>query len=365
MKVVTLVGARPNFIKMAALSAKLRKHFTEIVVHSGQHYDYEMDQVFFDELGILEPDHHLGIGSNTHGRQTGEMLARIEDVLVAEQPELVLVFGDVNTTLAGALAASKLCISVAHVEAGLRSFDRRMPEEVNRVLTDHCSDLLFCPTVTSVANLAVEGITDGVHLTGDVTVDTLRDHACAAATKSSILQDLNLCSKEYHLATVHRPQITDNIAVLKLIVDAFCEIGSVVFPCHPRTEICLKQYGLWKELVSTIDVVRPVGYYDMLVLENNARRILTDSGGVQKEAYFFKVPCVTLRERTEWIETVEDGWNVLVGTNKSAIIRMANEFEPATKQTEVLGQGNASRNVCRILVGFSAGAEDKRMRLMQ
>jgi len=348
-RIVTIVGARPQFIKMAPVSKELRKHFNEIIIHTGQHYDYEMNKIFFDELKIPEPDYHLGIGSGSHGYQTGEMLKMIEEVLMREKPDLVMVFGDTNTTLAGAVAAAKLHIPVAHVEAGLRSFDRRMPEEINRVLTDHCSNILFCPTETSIENLKREGITEGAHRTGDVMVDAMREHIRIAEQKSGILDEFGLEPKGYYLATIHRSENTDDSNKLKDIVDAFCEIERLVFPCHPRTEKYLKKFGLWDKLTEHVKVTKPVGYFDMLMLEKNARKILTDSGGVQKEAYILKVPCITLRENTEWVETVRDGWNVLVGADEEKIVKVVNEFEPDNEQRNVFGDGGASKNIVEVL----------------
>ena len=311
-----------------------------------------MDRVFFDGLGIPEPDYHLGVGSGSHGYQTGEMLKRVEEVLIKEKPDMVLVFGDTNSTLGGALAAVKLHIKVAHVEAGLRSHDKKMPEEINRVLTDHCSDLLFCPTETGLKNLKNEGIAEGVYLTGDVMVDALRENIKIAEKKSRILDELDLKPEEYYLATAHRAENTDDFSRLKSIVDAFCEIENIVFPCHPRTEKCLKDFGLWNRLTEHVKVIKPVGYLDMLMLEKNAKKILTDSGGIQKEAYIFKVPCITLRENTEWVETVEDGWNVLVGANGGAIIKMTNGFEPEGKQRDVFGDGKAGEKIKEVIGGL-------------
>ncbi|WP_369425257.1 non-hydrolyzing UDP-N-acetylglucosamine 2-epimerase [Methanothrix sp.] len=352
MKVASVVGARPNFVKLAPLSRALRERFHEVIVHTGQHYDYEMDRIFFDEIGIPEPDHHLGVGSGSHGRQTGEMLARIEDVLVKEMPDAVVVFGDTNTTLAGALAAAKLHITLVHVEAGLRSYDRRMPEEINRVLVDHCSDILSCPTRTAVDNLRREGIVDGVYLTGDVMVDAM--NLCMDISKrSTVLERLELRPKEYILATLHRAENTDDEMRLREIIGAFKDIGScLVFPCHPRTERRLRDLGLWDPLRESIKVIKPVGYLDMLQLERNALRILTDSGGVQKEAYILRVPCVTLRERTEWVETVDDGWNVLAGASSESIVRNARGFVPTRPQTHVFGDGDASRRIVDAMESF-------------
>jgi len=350
MKVLSVVGARPNFVKLAPLSRAVRNKFEEIIVHTGQHYNYEMDKIFFDELGIPEPDYHLGVGSGTHGHQTGEMIKKIEDVLIEEKPELVLDFGDTNTTLAGAIAAVKLHIKIAHVEAGLRSYDKKMPEEINRILVDHCSDLLFCPTKTAVENLRTEGIVDGVYLTGDVMVDSLNYCINIAEKKSKVLDELGLKPKEYLLATVHRAENTDDPERLSGIVEAFCEAGNVVFPCHPRTKKLLNQFGLWDRLQENVKIIKPIGYFDMLLLEKNSKKILTDSGGVQKEAYILGVPGITLRDNTEWVETVEDGWNVLVSAEKEKILKAIREFEPATEQRDVFGKGNASEKMTEIIV---------------
>ena len=349
MKIASIVGARPNFIKCAPLSRELRKEFNEVIIHTGQHYDYEMNKVFFEELNIPEPDYHLDVGSGSHGYQTGEMIKRIEEVLLKEEHDLLIVYGDTNSTLAGALAASKLHIKVAHIESGLRSYDKTMPEEINRILTDNCSDVLFCPTETSVENLKREGVTNGVYLTGDVMVDALKENIEIAEKKAMILDEMGLKPKEYYLATIHRAENTDDFERLENIVDAFCEIGNLVFPCHPRTEKSLKGFGLWDRLVENTKVIKPVGYLDMLMLEKNARKVLTDSGGVQKEAYIFKVPCITLRDNTEWVETVEDGWNVLVGADEEKIVREANEFEPDNKQRNVFGEGDASGRIAKIV----------------
>jgi UDP-N-acetylglucosamine 2-epimerase (non-hydrolysing) len=304
MKIASIVGARPNFIKCAPLSKELRKEFDEVLIHTGQHYDYEMNKVFFDELNIPEPDYHLGVGSGSHGYQ-------------------------------------------------LRSYDRRMPEETNRVLTDHCSDLLFCPTETAVKILGTEGIEDGVYLTGDVMVDALQENIKIAEQKSNVLDLLSLKPKEYYLATVHRAESTDEFIRLKSIVEAFCVIGDIVFPCHPRTEKLLKQFGLWDMLTKKVKVIKPVGYLDMLILEKNAKKILTDSGGIQKEASILKVPCITLRENTEWVETVADGWNVLVGANKETVIKAVREFKPSLNNyRERFGDGRASEKITDALKSF-------------
>jgi UDP-N-acetylglucosamine 2-epimerase len=349
MKIASIVGARPNFVKLAPVSREIRKNAEEVIIHSGQHYDYEMNRIFFQELHIPDPNYHLGVGSGTHGQQTGEMLKRIEEILLKERPNVALVFGDTNTTLAGALAAAKLHIPVAHVEAGLRSFNKTMPEEVNRVLVDHCSDLLFCPTKTAVENLQNENITKGVNLTGDVMLDILQECIQIAEKTSRIMEQLDLRPKEFFLATVHRAENTDDPARLKCIVEALSNIQKVVFPCHPRTRKQLEELHLWNQVDRNIQVINPVGYLDILRLEKNARKILTDSGGMQKEAYMLQTPCITMRDETEWVETVENGWNQLVGADKNAIVKAACNFEPTGCQKDVFGTGCASRNIIKKL----------------
>ncbi len=349
IQIVSIVGARPQFIKAAPLSRALRQMAHEVLVHTGQHYDYGMSAVFFDELDIPEPDINLGIGSGPHGRQTGQMLIRIEEVLSAEKPDWVLVYGDTNSTLAGTLAAVKLHIPVAHVEAGLRSFNRAMPEEHNRVLTDHASDLLFCPTQTAVDNLACEGISSGVHLVGDVMYDALVYNVDLARRRSDVLKQLEVEPGNYALVTVHRPRNTDDPDRLQNILMALEKIAQdmpVVFPAHPRTRRALS--GLFRES-RRLHLIDPVGYLDMLMLEQHARLILTDSGGVQKEAYLSRVPCLTLREETEWVETVEAGWNKLVGADCEAIVQAAREFRPAGSPPPLFGDGRAVERIVDLL----------------
>ncbi|MDN7013592.1 UDP-N-acetylglucosamine 2-epimerase (non-hydrolyzing) [Methanoculleus sp. FWC-SCC3] len=353
MKIASIVGARPQFIKCAPVSRELRKEHEEILIHTGQHYDHGMSEVFFEELAIPKPDYNLGIGSGTHGRQTGAMLGAIEDVLEKEKPDVVLVYGDTNSTLAGALAAAKLHMPVAHVEAGLRSNDRRMPEEVNRVLTDHASDLLFCPTETAVANLAAEGVTKGVHLVGDVMLDAMNYNRGIAEERSRILEDIGVRPGEYLVVTVHRPSNTDDRENMAAILSALGETDRpVVFPVHPRTRKCLAGYGLLTKMPENVRVVEPLGYLDMIRLMAHAEKILTDSGGVQKEAYMLGVPCITLRENTEWVETVEAGWNVLVGAGREKIVDAIRHFSPGTRQKSVFGDGNASVLIGKILARF-------------
>jgi UDP-GlcNAc3NAcA epimerase len=330
MKILTVVGARPQFIKLAPLSKILRENgINEIIVHTGQHYDENMNDLFFKELEIPEPDYNLGIGSGNHGEQTGRMLIEIEKIILKEKPDLVIVYGDTNSTLAGALAASKLHIKLAHVEAGLRSFNKRMPEEINRVLTDHVSDILFCPTQTAVENLKNEGITKGVYLVGDVMFDALLYFSKISDMKSNILERLNIKPKEYYLATIHRAENTDNYERLKNILTAFSKMDEiVVFPIHPRTRKMINYYGLDDLLENNnVKVIDPVGYLDMLKLEKNAKAILTDSGGVQKEAFWLKVPCITLRDETEWVETVNLGWNRIVGSDVKKILEAVRDLK--------------------------------------
>lgn len=371
LKLVTIVGARPQFIKLAPVSRALRKEgIREVIVHTGQHYDHGMSDIFFDELGIPAPDYNLGVGSGSHGLQTGEMLRKIEEVLLAEKPDWVVVYGDTNSTLAGALAASKLHIPVAHVESGLRSFNRRMPEEINRVLTDHISTLLFCPTETAVGNLAAEGITRGVHLVGDVMLDALLDAKERAQAKSTILDQLGLVEKQYLLATVHRAENTDDPQRLRAIMTALSQLAeteTVIFPVHPRTEKALVGLGLlpmdvlrppisaFSFPLSALRFIAPLGYLDMVRLSASARVILTDSGGLQKEAFWLGTPCVTLRNETEWVETVRSGGNRLCPPESAeAIVQQAREAAsirgqktPAHRETSASSQCVQVLNQCR------------------
>lgn len=359
MRVLTVVGARPQFIKAAPVSRELAAAgHQEFLVHTGQHYDYGMSQVFFEELGLREPDINLSVGSGLHGRQTGQMLIQLEEVMKAQRPDWALVYGDTNSTLAGALAAVKLHIPVAHVEAGLRSFNRTMPEEHNRVLTDHCADLCFCPTQTAVDHLANEGVTQGVHLVGDTMYDAVQQFGEVARGRSTVLNRLGLEPKHYCLATVHRPYNTDDTKALSNILAALSGMDeSVVFPVHPRTrkkiaELDGRGSAAWQ--TSKLLVIEPVGYLDMLMLEQNARLILTDSGGMQKEAYFFDVPCITLRPETEWGETIAAGWNVLVGTDVDAIAAAVRKTDwPTNTPPEAFGNGCAAHSIVSVLSRWS------------
>ncbi|MBL4938124.1 UDP-N-acetylglucosamine 2-epimerase (non-hydrolyzing) [Clostridium sp. YIM B02515] len=344
MKILTVIGARPQFIKAAAVSKVLRSKYNEILIHTGQHYDENMSKVFFDELKIPIPDYNLTVGSGGHGVQTGNMLIKLEDIFVKEKPDLVLVYGDTNSTLAGALCASKLLIPVAHIEAGLRSFNMNMPEEQNRILTDHISTLLFTPTTSAVKNLYNEGIKNNIYNVGDVMYDAVKHFTNISKENSSIIDKLDLLKKKFILTTIHRAENTNNISNLKNIIEALNETSkTIVLPLHPRTKKYIESYNL--VLNNNIKVIEPVGYLDMLNLEMNSEKIVTDSGGVQKEAYFMAKPCITLRNETEWVETVEAGWNIIVGTNKDKISKAIAEFSPSGIQKNIFGDGNASTEI--------------------
>lgn len=359
MKVLTVVGARPQFIKAAAVSRVLRATpgVREVIVHTGQHYDGNMSRVFFEELEIPEPDYHLGVGSGTHGAQTGRMLEAIEQVLLEERPDWVLVYGDTNSTLAGVLAAVKLHIPTAHVEAGLRSFNRRMPEEINRVLTDHASDLLFAPTEVAVQNLRQEGIPDErIHLVGDVMYDAALYYGAKAKRVSRILDQLGLEPKGYVLATVHRAENTDDPVRFRAIMSGLVEVAReipVVLPLHPRTRGALEREGMFRDVRAFLHLVPPVGYLDMVMLEQNARLIATDSGGVQKEAFFYRVPCVTMRDETEWVELVESGWNYLAPPKSAAAVSRAvfARMGAVGEEVDLYGGGEAAQRIVAVLQG--------------
>jgi len=352
---MVVAGARPNFVKIAPLFWEFKKHprIKPILVHTGQHYDFEMSQVFFQDLDIPKPDYNLGVVAGTHGAQTGQTMIKLEEVVQKTNPDIVVVVGDVNSTIAAALVASKLHIPVAHIESGLRSFDKTMPEEINRVLTDHISDILFCPTKTAVSNLKKESIVKGVYNTGDIMLDIL--NMKAGDRISETLNELGIKPKDYFLLTIHRAANTDNEKNLKRIINAIMEIKeNIIFPVHPRTKAKLENFGLAKIMLGkgNIKIIRPVGYLEMLSLEKNAKKILTDSGGVQKEAFWLGVPCITLREETEWIETLNGGWNILVGADEKKIARAAKNFAPCQKQKPYYGDGCAVRRIMRILAAF-------------
>jgi UDP-GlcNAc3NAcA epimerase len=362
MKVLTVVGARPQFIKAVVVSRAIRRQggIKEVAVHTGQHYDMEMSGIFYDELNLPKPKYHLGIGSGPQGAQTGRMLEAVERVLVRETPDVVLVYGDTNSTLAGALAAAKLHIPVGHVEAGLRSFNVRMPEEVNRVLVDHVSSLLFAPTEAAVAHLRREGLLDDrIYLIGDVMYDAALLFGELAKASSTILERLGLVPDAYVLATVHRAENTDDHGRLKAIFEGLSEVAAempLVLPLHPRTRLALDQLEHRLTLSPGLRLIKPVGYLDMIMLERNASLIVTDSGGVQKEAYFYRVPCVTLRDETEWVELVEAGWNWLCRPDCKESIASAVWTALGQRGLDVpsYGDGSSAEKVVTILSDLGA-----------
>lgn len=358
MKILSVVGARPQFIKAAAVSRALARNHLEVLVHTGQHYDQNMSDIFFEELDIKRPDHNLEVGSGSQGKQTGEMLAKLESVMADENPDCALVYGDTNSTLAGALAAAKLHIPVAHVEAGLRSFNRHMPEEINRVMTDHISHWLFCPTEAGVKNLDAEGITDRVHNVGDVMCDTVlyykelakQRHGDTWRNQLNYLYGEKIVGSRFYLATVHRAENTDDPETVKEILSAFEELDApVIFPVHPRTRhITDKLAALHR--YQNILFIEPVSYLPMLCLTGEAVKAVTDSGGLQKEAYILKTPCVTVREQTEWVETLNDGWNVLAHPDKNDILKKC-LMPPPDENTrkDYYGDGHAAEKIAQLI----------------
>jgi UDP-N-acetylglucosamine 2-epimerase (non-hydrolysing) len=356
IKIMVVVGARPNFIKIAPLFWEFRKRpeFAPILIHTGQHYDYEMSQIFFNRLSIPKPDYYLGIGSESHAVQTAKMMIALEEVYNQEHPSMVLVIGDVNSTLAAALVAVKLHIPIGHVEAGPRMFDKTMPEEVNRILTDHISDFLFCPTAVSVENLRKEGITKRVYFTGDTMYDAFLEVLELIRNKEAkILTTMHLKPKSYILLTLHRPANVDNELTLKMILGAVAESGEkIIFPVHPRTNkklVALSDYFEKDYRFNNVVFMSPVGYAQMVILQKNAKKICTDSGGIQKEAYWLKLPCITLMETTGWPETDKDGWNIPVGSNGKKITNAIKNFNPQGCQNADFGKGDASKKIIEII----------------
>ncbi len=349
MRVASVVGARPQFIKAAPVSKALRRRHREILIHTGQHYDAAMSEAFFRSLHLPRPTVNLGIGSGTPGAQTGRMLEALERTLARSKPDIVLVYGDTNSTLAGALAAAKLHLPVAHIEAGLRSFNRTMPEEINRIVADHLSVLLFAPTETAVGNLEREGIVHGVQNVGDVMYDV----ALATepeARRRRIRATLGLRRREYLLATTHRPATTDDRGELEKVVASLSRAGeTVVFPVHPRTRKMLRRFRLDRNLGANVRLLEPLDYLDFRALLVDARLVLTDSGGVQKEAYWSGVPCVTLRAETEWVETVADGWNTLVGTDGDRILAAVRSARAPGSPGRAFGDGHAAEKIVAVL----------------
>lgn len=369
LKIVTIIGARPQFVKAATISRILQcnPRVDEVLVHTGQHYDHNISGVFFEEMDIPAPRHHLGIGSGLHGQQTGRMLEAIESVLVSERPDLVLVYGDTNSTLAGALAAAKLHIPIAHVEAGLRSFNRKMPEEINRVLTDHIGILLFAPTDAAMRNLRDEGIDEDLIVrSGDVMYDAARYYGAKADAKSRILEHLGIAPGQFILATVHRAENTDDPAHLDSIISALARVAEstpVILPLHPRTRRSVADSAHLSSSFKTLTVIDPVGYLDMIALEKHARLIVTDSGGVQKEASFHNVRCVTLRGETEWEELIAVRRNVLAPPEKGSIFIEQCIAEsmllPKLDSAEIYGDGHAAELIVRSILERSAASKQR------
>jgi UDP-GlcNAc3NAcA epimerase len=349
MRIISVVGARPQFIKLAPLSDKISKDHEEFIVHTGQHYDYLMSEKIFSDLGIRKPDYHLGVGSGSHAVQTGEMMTSLEKVMVKVEPELVIVFGDTNSTLAGALAAAKLNIPLLHVEAGLRSFNRAMPEEINRITTDHVSDWLFAPTHTAAGILRDEGLEGRTRLTGDIMVDTIRENLPVALEKFNRSALLDIAGTSFSLLTLHRDYNVDNPVMLKHIIKQLCRLDElIVFPVHPRTRkmlSCINFSG------SNIVLTEPLGYLDFIAAEHFSRKIITDSGGIQKEAYILKRPCITLRTETEWVETVNEKWNLLIDPSDNDMCEKIRSFTPPETQNDVFGE-NVAAKMAELINGF-------------
>jgi UDP-N-acetylglucosamine 2-epimerase len=348
------VGNRPQFVKAAAVSRKLREKTDEVLIHTGQHYDDELSQIFFDELGIPAPDRQLDIHDGSNSDQTGRMIAALATAFAEIVPSRVLVYGDTNSTLAGALAAAQMRIPVAHVEAGMRAFDRMMPEELNRVLADHASDMFFCSTTTAVENLTAENIRHNVHLVGDVMADVALSFLPIAEERSTALEDNGVTPGEYLLMTVHRAGNVDVPERLERVVSLAERLPlPAVFPVHPRTCARLRAAGLQERLEAAVTVTHPLGYLDFLKLARHARAVLTDSGGVQKEAYLLETPCVTLRDTTEWVETVELGWNVLVGVDVDAALTALTRRPPARERPDLYGGGHAAERIRDVLAAYT------------
>jgi len=369
MKIATIVGARPQFVKSAALSRMVRDYsdIQEVIIHTGQHYDKNMSEIFFTELDIPIPKYNLNIGSGSHAEQTGKMMIEIEKILLFEKPDFVLVYGDTNSTIAASLTAAKLLINIVHVEAGLRSFNRNMPEEQNRILTDHLSNILCCPTQTAINNLANEGLFDGklqktidnvplrVKNTGDIMFDAILFYQKFAFEKSTILEQLQLLPNSYLLSTIHRPENTKSISKMLSIFEAYIQINQLIILClHPGTKKYIESYGL--EIPKNVRIIEPIGYLDMIQLQNNSKWILTDSGGIQKEAFFLKKPCITLREETEWIETINDDWNWVTGADSHNIISAYNKLQNIDFSNKIqnhyFGDGNAANKILNILANY-------------
>ena len=352
MKVLSIVGARPQLIKLAEIHKASVDIFNHKIIHTGQHYDSNMSKDFFNELQIQEPDFNLGVGSGTHSLQTSLMIAGIDKIISEEKPDYVLLYGDTNSTLAGAIVSSKYSeIKTGHVEAGLRSFNRKMPEEINRIITDHISHNHFCPTEEAVQNLKKEGIANGVFLTGDVMCDSVIKNQLDDDLTISLLNKYGLSEKSYNLLTLHRPQNVDNMETLSSFLDSFSKINKKIFwPLHPRTKNNLNKFNLEKSIPSNIILSPPLGYRQMLCLIKNSFKVMTDSGGVQKESYILRKQCITLRDDTEWVETLTNGWNVLVGKDQKLLLAESNNKVESQNHKNYYGEGDASGKIVRIIL---------------
>jgi len=350
-KIFIIVGARPNFIKLSPLISNIEfmKSFEISIIHTGQHYDAKMSKIFFDDLDMPSPDFFLNVGSNSHAKQTADIMIKFEELISFNKPDLIIVVGDVNSTIACALVASKLKVKIAHIESGLRSFNRTMPEEINRVVTDHISDILFAPSKSALENLRNEGLGKLTFYTGDIMYDSVLRNIKIAEKNLNILKELNIEEKKYYLTTLHRPYNVDDKKRLTEIISAFnCITSKIIFPVHPRTKKTLTKFDI--KISDNVIITEPFGYLDFLLLEKKAKKIITDSGGIQKEAYFLKVPCITLRSETEWIETLETRANILITSRKkNKIVEEIEKERTVDFSKNIYGDGNSSKKIVKIL----------------
>ncbi len=347
MKIASIVGARPQFIKLAPLSNKIKHNHDEIIIHTGQHYDKGMSKIFFSELGISEPDYNLNINQGNHGSQTGRMIIDLETVIMKEKPDLIIIFGDTNSTLAGAIVGSKLHIPIVHIEAGLRSFNKKMPEEINRIIADHSSDYLFAPTQTAMDNLKAENLASKSYLTGDIMAESLK-YIEQQIIDTRILEQYNLSENNFYLITLHRPYNVDKPQILSKIFEEIRKLSKlVVFPVHPRTKQIIEKNNI--KLPKNIILTNPMGYMNFVQLQLNSYKVITDSGGIQKEAYMLKKPCITLRSETEWVETVDSGWNILFNLqDENNLAELIESFEPKGPYKNLFGE-NILENMSSII----------------